>query len=240
MKKIKFPPMSRGRRILKNFLLTVLLIVLAWGFADFPINDPYHSFRRAERANWVGPAEIQGIFQAKYNDVWAVGTYQDQILVHRGDDEKLSFWQRRSDGPELLPIPDDRIQSGEAWVVAVDVPEGTAKAELTTNITCYYWYRMNGLSYGALPAGNLPDYFDRTYVVPGEMLEDGAILFRVAPKSENVWERGLEESFISRSYEWLTYRQEKDIRGINCTMRAVFYDAAGRELGSAQLSTPER
>ena len=239
MKKLRFPPMSRGRRILKNLLLTALLIVLAWGFADFPINDPYQSFRRAERANWVGPAEIQGIFQAKYNDAWAVGTYQDQILVHRGDDEKLSFWQRRSDGPELLPIPDDRVQSGEVWVVAVDVPEGTATAKLTTNITCYYWYRMNGLSYGALPAGNRPDCFDRTYVAQGEVLEDGAVLFYIVPQAEAVEDEDPEMAFLSMAYEWQIYRQEKDIRGINCTMRAVFYDAAGRELGSAQLSTPE-
>ena len=112
MKKRNFPHLSRGERILKNLFLSALCIVLAWGFADFQINDPYLSFRRAERANWVGPARIQAVYQGRYKDVWTVGTYEDQVLFHENDFSYFEYWQRRSEGPELIPTPDSHIRGG--------------------------------------------------------------------------------------------------------------------------------
>lgn len=238
MKRIKLPSLSRGGKIIKNLLLSAVCIVLAWGFAYFQIDDPYLSFRRAERANWVGPAQIQASFKTKYRDVWTVGTYQDQVLFHANDFEYFDYWQRRSEGTEVIPVPDSRLHAGEAWVVALDVPEGTAAAVLSTNITCHYWQRMNGLTMSAVPLKSCPDYFDHTYVAEGELLEDGAVLFHVTQgATEDTMAYVLENALISRAYEWLTYRQEKEVRAINCAMEAVFYGEAGEELGRAELST---
>ena len=84
MKKWKLPRLSRGGKVLRNLGAALLLAVLAWGFTEFRLPDPYLDFRRAERANWVGPSEIQGVFQTKY-DRWAVGTCGDQVLLHQDD-----------------------------------------------------------------------------------------------------------------------------------------------------------
>lgn len=238
MKKIKLPRLSRGGKIFKNLLLSALCIILAWGFADFRINDPYLSFRRAERANWVGPAQIQAVFQGKYNDVWTVGTYGDQVLFHANDYQYFDYWHRRSEGTELVPAPNSYIRAGEAWIVAMDVPEGTAAAKLLMNITCHYWQMNNSLYMSAIPQKRCPDYFDRTYVVQGELLEDGGVLFHVTPQEEEGTQaHELERALISKSYEWLSYRQKKEINAISCNMQAVFYDTAGREIGRAELNT---
>jgi len=239
VKRIKLPRLSRGGRILKNLLLSALCIILAWGFTDFQINDPYRSFRRAERANWVGPAQIQAVFQGRYKDVWTVGTYEDQVLFHENDFSFFEYWKRRSEGPELIPTPDSRIRAGEAWIVAVDVPEGTAAAELSMNIACHYWQMNNSLNMSAVPKKSCPDYFDRTYVIQGELLEDGGVLFHVTPQDEEGTQiYKLEVALIGRAYEWMTYYYEhEDYRAINCSMEAVFYDDAGRELARAELKT---
>ena len=122
--------------------------------------------------------------------------------------------------------------------MAVDVPEGTAAAELSMNITCHYWQMNNSLNMSAVPKKSCPDYFDRTYVVPGELLEDGGVLFHVTPQDEEGTQAyKLEVALIGRAYEWLSYQQKMEANAINCAMEAVFYDDAGQELGRAELKT---
>lgn len=41
---------------------------------------------------------------------------------------------------------------------------------------------------------------------------------------------------LARRY---TYEQSAALRGLNCRMEAVFYGEDGRELGRAELATPE-
>jgi len=239
MNQFRFPRLSRGGKILRNLLLTLLLIVLAWGAAGFPINDPRLSFRRLEHANWFGPSDIQGVFSTKYEDVWVAATCEDQIIFHTRDSEYFESWTHQKDGPALAPVPEERLMEGEVWVLGTDVPAGTARAELSMRLTCHYNLRMNGIRMSAVPEGNCPDYFDRTYTVPGELLEDGGALFHVQGNAEGHSLREAEKHILSQAYDWDTYAAKMKNRSINCHMEARYYDASGAELGRAELDTKQ-
>jgi len=137
MKTFRLPTLTRGKKIVRNLLAAALLVVFAWGCMDFPISDPHRSFRRAEGEEMVGPSQYQGDFHTTW-DGWAVGTYRDQILLHREDFRGFDYWTRNETGPTLLPIPEGRLLDGQAWFVAVDVPEGAASARLELDLSCYY------------------------------------------------------------------------------------------------------
>lgn len=87
---------------------------------------------------------------------------------------------------------------------------------------------------------SLTERWEKTYSAQGECLEDGAVLFHVAPEGENWENRTMEELILSHAYEWDLYWAEQNRRAVDCHMEAVFYDRAGRELGRAQLATTEQ
>lgn len=244
MRKWKLPRLSRGGKILRNLGAAVLLAVLAWGFTEFRLLDPYLDFRRAERANWAGPSEIQGVFQTKY-DRWAVGTCGDQVLLQIDHDRGFSYWPRKEAETTLVPVPDRRMGQGDIWVAAVDVPEGTAAARL--GLTVSFWYSVlrekdavhiqysAGREMGEWKFG-APTQWKKTYDIPGELLKDGGVVFHAAPEDE---EDDVEQSALSDTCDWqIWYTADRDWRPINCAMEAVFYDEAGGELGRAALRTP--
>lgn len=246
MKKWKLPRLSRGGKVLRNLGTAVLLAVLTWGFTEFRLLDPYLDFRRTERANWVGPSEIQGVFQTKY-DRWAVGTCGDQVLLQVDHDTGFSYWPRKETETTLVPVPDRRMGQGDVWVVAVDVPEGTSAARL--ELTVSLWYTIlreedaTHIQYSAsreIPGGEwkfgAPIQWKRTYQVPGERLKDGGVVFHVSVKDE---EDDVEQSALSGASDWqVWYTAGRDWRPIDCAMEAVFYDETGGELGRAALSIP--
>ena len=129
MKRLHLPRLTRGKKIVRNLLVSLLLLVFAWGCVDFSIGNPYRSFRRAERGEMVGPADYLGDFRIN-RDSWAVGVYGDQVLLHEEDFVGFDYWPRNETGPTLLPVPESRLLEGQARFVAVDVPEGAAFAEL--------------------------------------------------------------------------------------------------------------
>ena len=137
MKNLRLPRLTRGKKAVRNLLAAALLVVFAWGCMYFPIGDPYRSFRRAEREELVGPSQYQGDFHTTW-DGWAVGTYRDQVLLHQEDYKGFEYWPRNETGPTLVPVPEGRLLEGEAWFVAVDVPEGTASTKLELTISAYY------------------------------------------------------------------------------------------------------
>lgn len=246
MKKWSLPPLSRGKKVVRNLLFALLLLIFAWGCIGFQIGDPYRSFRRAEGEGWVGPADYQGDFHTTW-DGWAVGTYQDQVLLHLEDYRWFEYWPRSEEGATLLPVPEDRLLEGESWFVAVDVPEGTTSAKLELTLSAYYTenHTPNGVGRQIcatldIPGGQWqygqPKRWERTYVVEGERLDEGGVLFHVTPQEAD--DRSIERMMLSYSYEWEIYnREDPAYRAINCLGEAIFYDANDNELGRAVLTT---
>ena len=248
MKKHRLPRLSRGGKILRNLAVVGLLLVFGWGCVDFPIRDPYRSFRRAEQGELVGPSEYQGDFRTT-RDVWAIGTYREQVLLHEEDMVGFECWPRSQSGPTLVPVPESRLMEGEAWFVAVDVPEGAASARLELEMSCYYTEQRRTTGYGRqicatldVPGGQwqygTPQLWEKTYSVDGVFLEEGGVLFHVLPESED--DQDVEWNLLGRLYEWETYEpREAAYRAMNCFAEAVFYDEMGTELGRAALGTSD-
>lgn len=75
----------------------------------------------------------------------------------------------------------------------------------------------------------------KEFHIEGEPLKEGGVLFRV-PVDDRASMEGTLLRQLARRY---TYEQSAALRGLNCRMEAVFYGEDGRELGRAELATPE-
>jgi len=245
MKKLRLPPLTRGQKIVRNLSLTAAVLVFVWGLTDFYINDPYLSFRRAERANWVGPSDIQAVFRSGMDRI-QVGTYQDQVLIQEhGDSNRLTFLPRKEE-INLIPEPGHygRIHATGPWVLAVDVPEEAALAQLRLETACYYGKEAWGNTTSYLFSPTLdadwktktPERWEKTYAFQGEFLADGGVLFLLPGEFEI--DHDIEQLVLGYAVEESTYNDPPEVRGIDCTMKAIFYNEEGREVGRAELSSP--
>ena len=235
--------LSHGGKLARNLLLVLFLGVLVWGLTGFSAPTVRGRFRMAERANWAGPSDLQGVFDSAY-DRWVAAACEDQVILWRDGESSLEYWPRAEEGPTLVPVPEPRLARGEVQIVAADVPEGTTSARLELTVRCWYRRNADGWTFDSQaeqPSGvSLTEQREKTYSAQGQLLEDGAVLFHVAPEGENWENRTMEELILSHAYEWDLYWAEQSRRGVDCRMEAVFYDRAGRELGRAQLATTEQ
>lgn len=247
MKKIKLPPLPRGWKIIRNLGGALLLMAFAWGLTDFYISDPILSFRRAEKANWVGPSEIQASFRTD-RDQWVVGTYLDQVLFHKGDGHGFEYWPRREDGPTIVPAPGHTGMEDTVWVVAVDVPEEAVSARLELTTSSYYSEETyqdghsRQFSASSEPGGGgwkygEPKHWQKTYTAQGVFLEEGGVLFSVVSEDPDIG--SVEQYILSAAYEWDTYTRERKVRGMDCSVTAVFYDVVGQEVARSELIAPD-
>lgn len=236
--------LSHGAKLARNLSLCLLLGVLVWGLLGFSAPTVRGRFRLAEGANWAGPADIQGIFEADYGPC-VVACCEDQVILWQDGRASPDYWPRAEEGATLVPRPGPREHREEVWVVAADVPEGTASARLELTVRC--WYRRDDVGWSfdnqaEQPGGRPPltERWEKTYSAQGQLLEDGAVLFRVAAEEE-MWEvQNLEKAILDSACQWKIYWMEQDQRDVDCHMEAVFYDRADRELGRAQLDTTEQ
>lgn len=236
--------LPHGAKLVRNLILLFLLGVLVWGLTGFSAPTVRGRFRLAEEANWAGPSDIQGVFESRY-DRWVLASCQDRVLLWRDGGTSLEYWPRAAEGATLVPVPENRLGMGEVWVAAADVPQGTDTARLELTVRC--WYRRNaggGWTYDSRPEQpdgvSLTDRWEKTYSAQGQLLEEGAVVFHVAPEEANWENQEMERLILSHAYEWDLYWAEQKRRAVDCYMEAVFYDQAGRELGRAQLATTEQ
>ena len=232
MKKRKRPRLRRGWKVVLNFTLAAVLFVLFWGVLDYPLNSKVCNFRRAERMDWVGPSEIQRIGGGHFG---VVGTYLDQVVIQTGRDN-LDYWPRNPDSPTLTPLDGD--------ILAVDVPEGNVRAELTLELSFYYYPALAGPedvgpTYPSLERAAQDydgkyraEFWQNTYTVQGECLEEGGVIFPVSGQAGRD-RRPLHEAASREGY------LNPDLLWAQARMSAVFYGENGQELGRAELATPE-
>ena len=175
-----------------------------------------------------------------------VGTYQDQVLIQQGDSNRLIFLPRREGEINLIPEPRwyGPVGYGNSpWILAVDVPKEATLAQLRLETACYYAEEsvQNGASFQFSPILDVewrlpnPKQWKKTYAFQGEFLEDGGVLFSL-PDDEEMDD--VERFILGYAVEESTYNDPPEVRGIDCTMTAIFYDTYGFEVGRAELSSP--
>lgn len=239
MKRRRLPRLSRGWKLalsIPALLIAVCFLASAWAGIKKERWDPVREFRMAERSCWVGPSDIQCA---------GVGTYMDQVVIL---DAKyfLKYWPRDPAGPTLVPLY-------QYDFVAVDVPEGTARAELTLELSFYYFpsplessyiyttYAVRERAEQEWEEAGPADLWQETYITQGVLQKEGGVLFQVKPKTSDIQE---EETPNWDSWALLEvsdrsiYSQDPWENGAQAKMEAVFYDETGAELGRAELSTP--
>ena len=241
--------LPRGWRIVRNLAVALVCLYALWARAGYPLPTAELEYRRLERQYMLPRAEIQGVFQDEGMKGVVIGTRGDQVIVRDTVGPVLSFWPRQETGPTLVPR---RFTHFDSWVAAVDVPEGTASAQLALKVSCWYTYVQSGdgghLSYRADRGGpedwedGPPQYWEREYLFQGERLRQGAFLFRWEerwiPADSVEWL--LERVAMECVGSWNAYREDSAGRGAAVEMEAVFYDAVGGELARAELCTPEQ
>lgn len=241
MRKRRLPRLSRGWKIAVNLTIAAVSSLLFWGALDYPLNSEVCNFRRAERINWVGPSDIQYVG----DNYCVIGTYMDQVVIGTGA-YNLDCWPRNRSGSTLVPA-DNKF-------VAVDVPEGTARAELTLELAFYYFPAASeptsaGPTYAVREQAEQErgewwgpaELWQDTYVFPGELQKEGGVLFRAEPKSRSapgelgVWD---DMPLFEVTDREMYSRAPRD-NSARAQMTAVFYGGNGNELGRAALATPE-
>lgn len=193
----------------------------------------------------ASPVPLQGVIEVG-GSRFLVGADDRNILISQHRDWEI-FAFSRDPGPALAPLPGS-ISWDAAWIVAVDVPEGTASSRLELTASVYYAVG-SGIEYSGTPDDlwryEAPSqHWERSYEVEGQMLEDGGIVFYLPPTMEKKgafqeWE--LERAVLGRLGEWNNYREGTgSAHDVNCHMEATFYGEDGDELGRTTLSTPSR
>ena len=117
----RLPRLSRGKRVVVNLAVVVLVLLWLWGMAGYHLPGRELEFRRLERTNLTGPSEIvfsvsrkEGV-QARegtafrFGRTMVVGVDGDRALVGWPSRESSVFDTLKSvpleDGPTLIPLP---------------------------------------------------------------------------------------------------------------------------------------
>ena len=247
MDRKKRKPLSRGGKTVRNLLLAALAGVLVWINAGAPL-PPEQEFQRLVQTNFLED-EVQFLGNFETSGLhWGAGLTDQWLVLGALDRGRMELWPREGDGPVVAPAPDDFARWSEIAFVAADAPEGTASAQLTIDLSCWYTHTgtaTNGTwSYWASEdqdwGGLTPTYWENTYTLEGEPLKDGAFLFYL-PELDPLDTRDIE--LLVRSYlaDWdlylsQVYQENPNRRSAACTLSAVFYNRAGSELGRAELT----
>ena len=155
--------LSRGWQTVRNLLLCLLLILLSWGLAGYPLFFPRLEFRRLERENLLPRSEIvleikKGTYTYRapgsliYNKRWSESSSQ---FVGLGDGYAVNCWLH----------PDSLNQSKDAWIHCWPFDEQEGEIKLVPLISPFTDWRngdawashslfpCNGIVVPALPEG---------------------------------------------------------------------------------------
>ena len=118
----------RKIRIGINILMILLLVFAAYILLDCPAFTPVQQFRRLEKANLVGPAEIVEIIDPPNGDYdhILVADDGDGVILYRYDDFEYRWawggflYRAKSDGITVFPAPNHNFFGADRYVM--DVP----------------------------------------------------------------------------------------------------------------------
>ena len=250
---------SRWVRIVRNLLLALVLAGVIWLDQGAPLFSQEEQFLRVQReAMFTRTVPLQGVLDLD-DMIWGVGANDTHLLfgwlenwqsnlVVLGQ-SNLVLWPRQGDGPALAPEPNAYYSISSmgpfgGWLVAADAPAGPASAVLTARLAG--WYVMEGNDQHRRvdlypdrdrdwPEGSTPAYWEKTYRIQGEPLGEGAFGFYL--EAEDPYRGHIEIYAVREAMSWQLYQRTLHLEyiSIQSQMTAVFYDAAGAELGRAEL-----
>ena len=162
MKRIRWPELSLGWKIARNFLAVLLLCLPIWYALSCPLPTEELSFRRLERQKLLGRSEIVLHIPTQRSHHLFVGVGDRHVIaadVRKDRAAYFDYWSLESwEGVKLLSMPgfyDCYCNDSCRGVVALEMPEGAQRAELTV------------------------ETFGTVYRGDGECLENGVWLFHM-------------------------------------------------------------
>ena len=184
----------RKIRVFINILCILLLISAAYILLDCPALTPTQAFRRVEKTNLVGPAEIIEIIDLPNgldDHVLVADDGEGVVLFHYDDFEFRWFsdflYREKSQGITVLPVPNHTHFGSDLYVM--DLPilvfhdhPGAVWAELELIIDEGMGVRETQWEEG----GEVhTEYFEKTYRMEAVKYIDGYFRFNLHTESEN-------------------------------------------------------
>ena len=184
----------RKIRVFINILCIILLISAAYILLGCPALTPTQAFRRVEKSNLVGPAEIIEIIDLPNgldDHVLVADDGEGVVLFHYDDFEFRWFsdflYREKSQGITVLPVPNHTLFGSDLYVV--DLPilvfhdhPGAIWAELELVIDEGMGVRETQWEEG----GEVHiEYFEKTYRMEAVKYIDGYFRFNLHTESED-------------------------------------------------------
>ncbi len=225
MKKLmaRLPKLNRGQKILRNIIISLVLMILLYVGAGFPVFSAEGAYRRLEKQYLMGPSEIVDKIECPNEQKIVIGTYRNNILLGniykngRQFNGVNLFTVERSDDLTLVPISAyvkaSPQKSTSRLLVFDKIPEAK-RAEMVLSMKVDFV--VNGD----------PVYFDESYKSTSSREKDGLFYFDIESKFNRTNYEDLEktafEYFHWLSNEWLNSRE------LDCTVNLSFYDIDGK------------
>lgn len=199
MKKLlkRIPRLSRPRRIVRNLICCVLLLVLCWFVMGAEPFLPRWAFRVAERTRLTGPAEIldvvrmerdsgSNLYIAIGEDQWGYSVFGPTRYA-KPDIRYTFFYQEKQENVNLM-IPDALVVPDE-WPIILFTQLPAVRAEISF-----------ALGPEILNQQDLQETIP--YCLEGEWQEEGYFLFRFSPDTEDEVQRAAEFRVMGSLAYW--------------------------------------
>lgn len=196
MKTIKrfWQNIPRKVRIFMNILWILLLVFAAYILLGCPAFSPVQQFRRLEKANLVGPAQIIETVDLPngLDEHLLVADDGDSVILYLYDDFEYRWnsyllYREKSEGITVLPVPNHTHFGSDLY--AMDLPilvfhdhPGAVRAELELTIDEGLGIPETKWEQG----GEVHiDYFEKTYLLYADSGIDGYFRFNLHAESED-------------------------------------------------------
>lgn len=239
------PRLGRKGKIVRNLALTLAFLGALWVGMGYPLPAEME-FHRLERSSLLRPSEVVARVEQEYGTC-VVGFSENEAVAGDLEYDSLTLWPMPEEGTGLMPVPTRQSVSEGVYFLSLKAPEGAASARLEGEVSA--WLVTTGARVSPVVL-ELPGHSDTgtywqeswRYETQGERLDCGEFLFRVEAGQDADTDSGTGERRALADLVWTyTYTAARPGRENNpeFTLRAVFYDEAGRELGEAWLSPRE-
>ena len=241
------PRLGRRGKVIRNFILSAVLLILVWVALGSPLPPPL-AFHRLELRYLREPSQI--VAQVEQDgETYVVGFGEQEAVLGDLEGDSLSFWNLPEDGTGLMVAAGQRtVNVPTTWLLSMNAPEEAATAHLEMELSA--WMVKIGADRDEivleLPAAREGAYWQErwTYSVEGERLSSGEFLFRVDAHDQPPWQEapggrvGEQMALAELAWDYL-YTQAGSEHNPDFLARATFYDERGANVGEACLSPEE-
>ena len=190
--KLRIPKLNYKQKTIRNIAVMILLLGFVWMNVDCPLPTAEMEFRRLERRMLLEETgEIIRLRIGGQEYLGAMGTEQFHLM--NLEDRQMQSCQVPEQG-RLIPLFTQRWFEGEYALLALGVPGTITRAELELELSAWSYesIRDDELEYRVvleLPHDDpgmmgLYRHHQWEYVVEGETLTEGVVLFRITPQGD--------------------------------------------------------